>query len=261
LGADIRAELLRREQQAHAYAARRVAGPAPPRSWRPRDSGKAPEEPVAAPEREASAAELAAAESFLGHPPRTGGGVPSLVDVCLRLTLELLRDDTVVWDEEGEGPVTMGEAVRAGTTELDLHLRGALLSASARLPPGSPLRLADGDIRVLLEDEVLSPRPEDGGEDEWDTDATRPALHHLPLMSHPAPLRLLRDIPRFSGLTLTSLDLGFAALPLLERLVAILPAGLRALGLAGVRAAPKAGADWERGLGALARKMIVLQVS
>lgn len=255
--ADGRAELLRREQQAHAYAARRVAGPAPPRSWRPRER-KAPEEPAVAPDREASEAELATAEAFLGHPQRTGAGAPSLVDVCLRLTLQLLRDDTVVWDEEGEGPVTMRDAVSAGVTELDLHLRGALLSASARLPPGNPLRLADGDIRLLLEDEALASPPSEEGEDEWDTGATRPTLHHLPLMAHPAPLRLLRDVPRLAALTLTSLDLGFAALPPLERLVPALPAGLRALGLAGVRAAKS---DWERGLGALARKMIVLQVS
>ncbi|BEI85555.1 hypothetical protein CcaverHIS002_0509560 [Cutaneotrichosporon cavernicola] len=247
------AELLRREQQAHAYAARRVAGPAPPRSWRQRDT-KAPDRPVVAPEQEANELELAAAETFLGHPPRIESGPPRLVDICSRLTLQLLRDDTVVWDEDGER-VTMAEAVRAGVAELDLHLRGALLSASALLPPASPLRLADGDIRVLL-DEAFSREEE---EDEWDTEATRPTLHHLPLMAHPAPMRLLRDIPRFTGLTLTSLDLGFCALPPLERLVAALPSGLRALGIAGVRAAPKTSPEWERGLGALARKMIVLK--
>lgn len=273
---------------AHASAARRVAGPAPPRSWRQREApSKGGEEAVCAPEREASVDELVAAETFLGRGPKEGRvraldgggwgvGPPSLVDVCLELSLRLLRDETVVWEpEQGEeeGPVTMREAVLAGACELDLHLRAALLSTSALLPPPSALRLADGDIRALLEYEVPGEtqpsQPED--EDEWDTDAApRPMLHHMPLTAHPAPLRLLRDVPRLSALALTSLDLAFAALPPLERVVAVLPAGLRALGLAGVRAAPRArgvgtgGAGyegWERGLGALARKMIVLQVS
>ncbi|GMK54492.1 hypothetical protein CspeluHIS016_0110780 [Cutaneotrichosporon spelunceum] len=248
------AELLRREQLAHAHAARRVAGPAPPRSWRPRS--KAPPEPECGRSRAASEAELAAAEAFLGHALPERSGAPSLVDTCVRLTLQLLRDDSVVWDDEG--PVTMGDAVRAGVPELDLHLRGALLAASARLPPGSPMRLADCDIRVLLEDEGRATEVEEG-EDEWDTEAARPTLHHLPLMTHPAPLRLLRDVPRFTALTLMSLNLGFCALPPLERLVAVLPSGLRALGLAGVQVAPKTSSEWERGLGALGRKMIVLQ--
>lgn len=244
------------------------------------------------PEREANEVELVAAETFLGHRPQPGrsrgGGVglPSLVDMCLQLTLRLLRDESVVWDPEVDGDgdeedrtVTMREAVLAGACELDLHLRAGLLSSSALLPSNSPLRLADGDIRALLEYEVphapqpppfqSSPAAESAEEDdEWDTDTLpRPTLHHLPLMLHPAPLRLLRDVPRLSALALTSLDLAFASLPPLERLVTVLPPGLRALGLAGVRAAPKSKAGgesydaWERGLGALARKMIVLQVS
>lgn len=339
--ADSSAELLRRERAAHAYAARRVAGPAPPRSWREnvatsggRDDPDHSEDTKSS-VREASVDELLAAEAFLGYGPRRrdraatgtaadgreGGGIggggggtgaelgaPSLVDVCLGLTLRLLRDETVVWDGEGEGEdgdeegigaVTMREAMLAGAVELDLHLRAGLLETSALLPPDSGLRLSDGDVRVLLEYQEPPPTvagkaltdangietgsppvptsaasaqadEDEAEDDEWDTDpSARPTLPHLALTAHPAPLRLLRDVPRFSALALTSLDLAFAVLPGLERVVGVLPAGLRGLGLAGVRAAKgRAGGvggggydGWERGLGSLARKMIVLQVS
>ncbi|TXT12069.1 uncharacterized protein COLE_02479 [Cutaneotrichosporon oleaginosum] len=150
----------------------------------------------------------------------------------------------------------MAQAMRAGVVQLSLHLRGALLAASGVVGP----RLSDADIRVLLEEAPRETPTDAGGEareweehDDWDKDTARPSLHHLPLMAHPSPLRLLRDVPRFTGLTLTSLDLAFATLPL-ERVIGVLPASLRALGLAGARAR-----DWERGLGALGRKMRVLR--
>lgn len=196
---------------------------------------------------------------------------PSLVDVCARLVLGMLRDTSVV-SEDGDEEVTLADAVLAGACELDVHLRGLLISTASV----SGERLADRQVRALLEyadssgsdttasgtqPESQLETPSDAssnGDSEWDTDAVQP-LTHLALAMHPNPLPLLRDAPHARLLALTSLDLAYATLPDLDRLVAVLPARLRALGLAGVRS--RGGYDgWQRGLALMARKLILLQV-
>lgn len=261
--ADSSAELLRREQQAHYRAARSVAGPAPPRSWRPREKVETSAK-AASSEAQLSAEALEAAASFLKS-PRLG---QSLLGTCVQLTLRLLRDKTVVYDDEET--VTLADAVLAGACQLEGHLRGLLISTASV----SGARLSDKQIRALLEfddksmaddaskvREAVEPGEPDPSSEEsdWDAATTEP-LAHLPLALHPNPIPLLRDAPHARLLVLTSLDLAFATIPDLDRLVAALPVRLRALGLAGVRST-SGYESWSRGLTLMARKLIVLQVS
>lgn len=253
------AELLRREQLAHQQAARSVAGPAPPRSWRRKEEDQSqsqiPSPPTELPQQ--SPHELEAAAAFLGNPQ-----LPvSLLDTCARLVLRLLRSTTVVDDDEG-GSIPLADAVLAGACQLDGHLKGLLISTASALG----CRLSDRQIRALLEyaehgdDGTLEATDSEGMDGvDWDTDAVEP-LAHLALALHPNPLPLIRDAPSARLLALTSLDLAYATVPDFQRFVAVLPAGLRSLGLAGVRGGGGQ-VTWLHGLTAMSRKLTLLRVS
>lgn len=235
---------------------------------------------------------LLEAAAFLETPPRRRGAstttaarvsktsaVPSLVDCCVDVILRSLHDTTVVdyeVDEEGKhtgAAVTMEDAVLAGATQLSIPLRTRLLHRASLLPPDDPNRLSDRHLRALLEYNHNSNQPPardtDSDDDDWDAASTSSThavgLTALSLTCHPSPLPILRDLPRarFAALSaLTTLNLAFATLPLhLDGVVAALPPGLRALGLAGVRPPREVPAPgWVRGLDHLGRKMLVLQV-
>lgn len=203
-----------------------------------------------------------------GLPP-SSRGASSLVDACVSVILRSMRDSTVVDEEDGQ-VVTMGDAMLAGACQLDIRLRGRVLRDSALLLPDDSNRLGDKHVRALL-DYDRRPKSSATGQDQdwdWDWDAEQggsETLHTLSLTCHPNPVPLLRDVPRFSALTLTTLNLAFSTLPAdLDRLVNVLPAGLRSLGLAGAqlpKEMPNGYLSWVLGLGNLARKMLVLQVS
>lgn len=248
-------------------AARSVAGPAPPRSWR---AQKATNEKSPA-ERQLPesfvARELGVASAFLhGSTPATlSPGPPSLVSCCIGVVLSTIAGRADADGSEYDAQ-DMAAAMLFAARELSISLRGRILADSASRVPRDPVRLSDTAIRVLLEHDSgphhpgQPERPVDDNEgSDWDDDPT-PTLAHLPLTAHPAPLRLLQDVPRLRALSLTSVDLAFATLPAMDRVVHILPPTLRTLGLAGVRSG-EGYASWARGMGALGKKMTVLHVS
>ncbi|ORY35836.1 hypothetical protein BCR39DRAFT_512456 [Naematelia encephala] len=111
-------------------------------------------------------------------------------------------------------------------------------------------------------------KEEEGEEDDdeslnsWDTNSSTSSsleirLQHLSLTLHPNPIPLLRHL---SPLIPSSLNLAYSSIPDLSKLVQLLPASMRELGLCGVKI--KGSLDhWRRGLAALGRKMLVLKVS
>lgn len=188
-------------------------------------------------------------------------------------------------DKQGnEGATwTIGQAMREQVGYLEPHLKIALLDIASLLPEGNPSRLTDGSLRAILnrptDHRVASSMNEgtadhaerrhegEGPEgDDWsDTSDTLSEVKHLTLPLHGSPVNLLRQIVPFPNLTLTSLNLAYSFVRDLEKLFLQIPAGVRELGLVGVRLpAAKPGAEedvWRRGLGVLGRKMIILRVS
>lgn len=170
--------------------------------------------------------------------------------------------------------ITLGKLLEDNLCYLDPHIKLSLLLLSSVQPEPSPLRLADSSLRSILsvppaEPPDLSASP--GGYIAAGTEATEaedweeveidaPELHHLPLTAHPAPIAILREVPAFSALALTSLNLAFSHVADLERLVNILPAALRDLGLGGCRL-KQGPEELKRGWAMLGRKLLVLQVS
>lgn len=209
---------------------------------------------------------LRTAASFLraGKVTSSLQGPPTLVQSCFSVVLSTIAGRAASTD--AYDAVDFAEAMLFASRELDIGLRGAMLDASALLSPRDPRRLSDAAIRVLLEHEDVSATAgPDGGvkpetvDIDWDADPP-PTLSHLALTAHPAPLRLLQDIPRLRALSLTTLDLAFATLPSMDKVAHALPAGLRVLGLAGVKSGVGY-TSWTRGMKVLARKLTVLHVS
>lgn len=207
--------------------------------------------------------------------PQQSGTRPSigsalLVQHCLRAVLRYMNSEEELGNADGgDDEVLLGDVMRDQAAFLDSHLKSGLLEMSSFLPEGDPLRMSDRSIRAILSS------PLEPGTDsvEWEDDfesmdwgATDPTIHHLSLIQHPAPMAILRHLPTLSALSLTSLNLAYSTLGDLDRLVTALPVGLRELSLCGVRM--KGGelrlADgdaWRRALGAIGRKLIVLNVS
>ncbi|WVQ95700.1 hypothetical protein IAU59_002799 [Kwoniella sp. CBS 9459] len=193
---------------------------------------------------------------------------------------------------------TLGRLLREQVPYLTAQLKSALLRQASLLPSSNPSRLSDRSILAILSDPPPDNQAEehlhslenhcstrtDGisayGEsdsDDWDAPDTLDSsvlISDLPLTLHTSPHTILRQIP-ITG-SITSLNLAYSALhPDLERLVAVLPPGLRELGLVGVkfggegklttrRAANGRGALDEDALrkafGSLGRKLIVLKM-
>lgn len=223
LSADASAELLRREREEHNAERRRVAGPAPPKSW-----WKRTETPQAAAvdAPQPTDFEIVDAIEFLKDPHEVTGprrGAPSLATICCDLTVALLRDNTAV---EGE---RISDIVLPAVLQLEPHLRERVLEVARG-------RLADDQVRAILTHKPEPPDPGeedeydagDEGEEDWDRDDDT-TITSLCIPSHPAPGRMLRTLDLS---VLTSVNLAFCRIPDLTRLV--LPPSLRSLGLRGV---------------------------
>ena len=263
-------------------AARGVAGPAPPPSWRSTASSTTPHSTPSRPSSSTTVRQVTtkdlehASELFgalaLGLQARLGAS--SLVDETLRAILAHLNTDEVIEVEVEDGTVVsiqLADLMRDHLPQLDTHLKARLLQLSSVLPEGATSRLSDKATKLLLHTSSELTRDIDIPDHEaeldlddplWDSHSF-PTLHHLPLTLHPSPHALLRQLPVFSAVTLTSLNLAYSTLhPDLERLVTVLPSSLRELGLAGVRVKGSMSVEgWRRGLGILGRKLIVLRVS
>ncbi|WVF68153.1 hypothetical protein IAT40_002916 [Kwoniella sp. CBS 6097] len=204
---------------------------------------------------------------------------------------------------------TMGRLLREQVPYLTTPLKGALLRQASLLPSSNSSRLSDRSILAILsdpppdlEDGAIDPfltGQEDpssnggGGRavetcrrnsniapeiDDWDaSDAldSSTIISDLPLTLHPSPHVILRRIPMTSSIT--SLNLAYSTLhPDLEKLVAVLPPGLRELGLVGVRFGGNGKSSGpskktvieghvdedalKKAFGSLGRKLIVLKV-
>lgn len=161
---------------------------------------------------------------------------------------------------------------------LETHLKVALLDIASMLPEGHGSRLSDRSFKSILsipdemedKEDLVAERddndsPLSSSSSGWDTvPATRSIIiNHLPLTLHSSPTVLLRQILNFPSVSLLSLNLAYSTIDL-ERIVPLLPAGLRELGLCGVRPSLKIrdlSENWRRGLSMLARKHILLTVS
>ncbi len=272
-------------------ASRSVAGPAPPPSWRSVASGvpiATPVSPVNPPHvlEPVTTDHLRQTSSLSSRPPYhpTKRGPARLVEFCLYTVLRYLDDDEDVQlvGSEGNGEEanhhrvwTRGELLREQAAYLESPLKSALMDMGSLQPEGSPLRLSDESLKAILgysgsESSVFYPHDRS---EEWDGTSSKSVeswetadttLHHLPLTLHPSPHSFLRLTPWLQSLSLTSLDLAYSTIPVeLEKLVSVIPASLRELGLVGVRVRKgKTGGEeeWRRGLGVLARRLIVLRV-
>ena len=314
------AEVARRRENERMRAGRAVAGPAPPPSWaspstdqasgntadgvapRVPEGGSAVREPVTTTQL------LKSSSLFTGHRPGDSAATPTLVEYCLRTVLRYLNDHSLVTDAtylddpQGDtGAWTIGALLAEQVPYLDTHLKVQLLDCHALLPEGSPHRLTDQNIMMVLsasqedsweegadadaireesvdEDESnaleehvvpdedhLDTAPETPSSD-WDHPSVATSIRHLLLTLHPSPISLLRRIKTLHSTSLTSLNLAYSTITDLERLVGVLPVGLRELGLCGIRVGraehkQQAIEAWRRGLSALSRKMIVLKAS
>ncbi|ORX41144.1 hypothetical protein BD324DRAFT_613391 [Kockovaella imperatae] len=105
-----------------------------------------------------------------------------------------------------------------------------------------------------------------GSSSDWDRATTSFTVHHLPITLHPSPVSLLRRINTLDSVSITSINLAYSTIKDMERLVAVLPVGLRELGLCGIRIGTgvtqrvRDGEAWRRGLSALARRLLVLRM-
>ncbi|KAK4688272.1 hypothetical protein P7C73_g1838, partial [Tremellales sp. Uapishka_1] len=257
------AEVLRRTQVARRIASRGVAGPAPPPSWEPPVAAA----PPAPREAETShprandpvtrqdlldAADLFQHPLLTTEPLRRETGADRLIEYCLTTLLRYLEDSTIAYisDEDGS-ELSTGEFLKQNLAFLQPHLKSQLLSLSS-LEIDPSRRLSDKSIKLLLAS-PSAPVSED--DDDWEFPTS--SIQHLALTLHPSPQKILRQIPTFDSLSLTSLNLGYSTIPNLGNLIVYLPSGLRDLSLCGIKL--KGEEDWTRSLGILARKMIVLR--
>lgn len=195
-----------------------------------------------------------------------------------------LRDDTEVMigdEDEPSGGIrwTVSAILREQIRYINEPLLAYLLEVSAYEPEKSALRLSDQNLlhllRVMdsgeLDDAPIAGAEDDGAEweDDWDEpEASAALLHHLPLTLHSTPhvfmSKLRAPSSSLSNAALTSLNLAYSTLPPdLDKLVNILPSGLRELSFVGVRfrGGQIRKADLMRGLAGMGRKLIVLTVS
>ncbi|OCF58445.1 hypothetical protein L486_04478 [Kwoniella mangroviensis CBS 10435] len=284
------AEILRRNNIAHRQASRSVAGPAPPPSWRPSQSSSSTTD-IAPGHAHATRSpqpittwQLKLSTSLLSNSPITQSN--TLVEHCLRTVLRYLEDDQPILyspeegnSDEPEESYTLGEILREQIPYLSLHLRSSLLHTASLLPSTSQHRLSDKSILAISSDpppdrpgltfgdglrESDKQNQDDGigiGND-WDAPSiSEPTLTHLSLTLHSSPQSILPRIPNLSSIT--SLNLGYSTLPSdLDRLVSVLPAGLRELSLVGTTFGGKVISEdgLRRGFGTLGRKLIVLKI-
>ncbi|WVR08477.1 hypothetical protein IAU60_005532 [Kwoniella sp. DSM 27419] len=286
------AELLRRANLSRRQATRSTAGPVPPPSWRattapvttpiPGSSASASTRP----NRPVTSQDLVLSASLMSErSPLPPGKFSTLMEHCFSVVLRYLDDETIIYSLDGEDGValdladpehstyTLGRLLREQVPYLSTNLKAALINVAATRPTSEP-RLSDRSLLAVLAEPP--PEPDLSADDssvgrtehdeiDWDAQETSTLITHLPLTLHPSPHTLIRRIP-FAP-SLTSLNLAYSTIPSdMERLVAVLPPGLRELSLAGTKVASKGGSSGlqgdeglRRGLAALGRKMIVLR--
>ncbi|KAK8850373.1 hypothetical protein IAR55_004291 [Kwoniella newhampshirensis] len=285
------AELLRRYRISQRQASRSAAGPAPPPSWclssetTSQTSAAVSTATKDLPIQPVSTHQLRQSSSLfstLTSPEHRS----RLVDFCFKVVLRHLEDEQLVYFSSGDAndeemghdeQYTMGGVLREQVMYLEPHLKYSLLEVASLLPETHPHRLTDRSLPSILSD----PPPDIGDNSqfgdhiapssstdyvEWDNPSfsTSTTLIHLPLTLHASPHSLLRQLP--SASSLTSINLAYSTLPSdLDKLVSVLPPGLRELGLAGVRIGTHRGAivseeTLRRGFSALGRKLIVLRM-
>ncbi|WWC65405.1 uncharacterized protein I303_108023 [Kwoniella dejecticola CBS 10117] len=279
------AEILRRSNIAQRQASRYVAGPAPPPSWRPTTTSSGPsssstsqvdaraiapkDQPVTTDQLTASSALLSASPSHSSRPSQSD----TLVKFCFMAVLRHLEDERVIYtpDEDGlggEGIYTLGRLLREQIPYLSSPLKSAFLDIASTLPSNYPHRLSDRAFLAILsetpaeEHHVESQSSDTSTVNDWDIPPiSDTAISHLPITLHPSPHQLLSRISELNSIT--SLNLAYSTLPSdMDKLVSVLPAGLRELGLVGIRFGGKTVDDLNlrRGFSALSRKLIVLRM-
>lgn len=210
-------------------------------------------------------------------------GVGRLLEHCFTAVIRYLDSDEIVWtDDILDDPggqvgrrsdkdmvgVTLGRVMREGLPYLDSHLKLAFMAFNAGRSSDSQ-RISDHSLRALMSP---VPHPESDAhilsnvdeEDAWDETTSDPGssifVHHLALTLHPAPHAFLRSITQYPTVALTSLDLSYSSLPKnIERMINVLPNGLRGLSLAGARITTEE-KEWTRALTLIGRKLTVLKV-
>ena len=265
-------------------ASRSAAGPAPPPSWRkPGPSSESSSTSVYSHPRpvwDITTSDLQRANDFLQPSDRSPpAGASRLVEYCFRAVLEYLNSpelviaESVIAESEDDEECSLGSIMCEQVGYLEPHLKSGLLEIGSTLPPMHPGRLSDTSLKAILSRpgqkyEDIEPPDQEDWEEETMSSApdAGPSLHHLPLTIHDAPANLLRHIPHLSAISLTSLNLAYSKVSDLDRLVHVLPPGLRDLSFRGVlvRGGDHTAMEreaWRRGLSALGRKLIVLRVS
>lgn len=220
-----------------------------------------------------TAADLRRSAELFTEPLTLGNtviGAPRLTEICFKTILHALASHTLLESGGDADEAVLGDVMRDQVGYLDPHLKAGLLETGSLLLADNPARLSDKSIRSILSDPDA--HREDCweqvtvGSDEIEWDDAGATLHHLPLTVHPSPTMLLRQVPTFPLLALSSLNLAYSTLHDLDRFVAVLPSSLRELSLCGVKLKGGEGAlfdgdAWRRALCAMGRKLIVLTVS
>ncbi|WWC92116.1 uncharacterized protein L201_007070 [Kwoniella dendrophila CBS 6074] len=231
---------------------------------------------------------------------QNGIGVSTLVEYCFKTVLRYLEDEEIIYasnlDENGISEIdemnhqagseeiyTLGELLREQIPYLSTHMKSSLLNTASLLPSSSNHRLSDQSFLSILSDPpppdshpyldnvddlAKDNQSEESLDGDWDNPITsEPIISHIPITIHFSPQTVLNRIQSLNSII--SLNLSYSTLPLdLDKLVSVLPAGLRELSLVGIHinssSKVKNGLDdvelSQRGFGGLARKLIVLRM-
>jgi hypothetical protein len=247
----------------------------PPRSWR---EPSVPKPPIKCLKGKVTESDLRKASALFSRQPSAAKiGAARLAHACLTVVLSHLESGDIISDD-GAPEATLGHIMRDLVAYLEPHHKVALLHLAAVRLNSDGSRLSDRAIRAILHTPSTQhahnwEQSEYPDLEDWSVATDTPDIHYLPVILHPQPLPLLRAISTFSSLSLLSLNLAYSTTKDLERLVTVIPAGLRELAMVGIRfsgphgesleqsANNRRGRVWLRGLALLGRKMIVLRVS
>ena len=244
---------------------RRVAGPAPPPSWRsvPKSTSKSDQ---VSHDRGISRKDLVDASSLLRQATNTPSpvrGLQPLSHYIYRAVIRYLESSEVYCIHDDGTSTTWGQFLRNDVGHYRENFKSGLLANHSSHP--TP-RLSDQTIQAVL----LPPSVSDGDtptnhtdteieNDSWDEGPLNDLIHHLGITLHPDPYRLLRSVNLLPTVALTSIDLAYSAIPSVDKLVGALPSGMKELGLVGVRC--PSGEELFRMLGMLGKRLKLLHVS
>jgi hypothetical protein len=246
----------------------RTAGPAAPRSWQIRPNAKASSSKIAPDTTLASYVDgvtkrdLVEATDLLDLgrlSVPTNIGVPRLLDCCYRAIIRNLDNDVLYWDEEKGEHWSIGGDLRDQIPDLPPHSKAGILANHASHPKP---RLSDKSLKALHLLPEHTTRPSNVTSwDEEDLPSPKEMVHHLSITLHPHPHRVLRIVNNhLPAVALTSINLAYSFIPAdIEKMVRVLPTGLKELGLVGVRSLNVE--DLTHALEVLAKRFMVLEVS